>query len=93
MLIEATPRDQSALSELLLEGGDSSHLPVQRSVELAGSTLPGPDGLTIRYEGMLLSRGVDIPPVMQFILDVAAGVPATIIAGWIVSRFRAVPTR
>jgi hypothetical protein len=88
MLIEATPRDQSALSDLLPEGGDPSHHPVQRSVELAGSILAGPDGLTIRYEGMLLSRGADIPPVMQFILDVAANIPASIIATWIVSRFR-----
>jgi hypothetical protein len=68
MLIEATPRDPSALSELLPEGGDPSHHPVQRSVALTGSTVPGPQGVTVRYEGMIEFRGADIPPVMQFVL-------------------------
>lgn len=47
---------------------------MQWSGRLSGEQMPGPEGATVRYEGMVEYRGADIHPVMQFLLDTGAGV-------------------
>ena len=49
----------------------------------------GPPGTTVRYQGMIEYRGADIAPVLQFLLDVGSGATATLIAAWVIARFRA----
>jgi hypothetical protein len=55
---------------------------------LRGSDLPGPEGTTVRYEGMIEFRGADIPPVLQFLMDAGSQVSAGLIVAWIVGHFR-----
>jgi len=89
MLIEATPRDAAALAALLPDdGANSNELPVARSVRVTGRVVPSPEGTTVRYRGMQEFRGADIAPVLQFILDVGATVTGTVIAAWLVGKFR-----
>jgi hypothetical protein len=51
-------------------------------------TVEGPQGTTIRYDGMVEYRGADIPPVLQFAMDIGSGATAMLIAAWIIARFR-----
>jgi hypothetical protein len=55
-----------------------------------GMEIPGPPGTTLRYEGAIESRGVDIPAVYAFVMSVATGVTAAIIADWIRDKSRLV---
>lgn len=48
----------------------------------------GPPGTKVHYEGMVEYRAVDVPPALQFILDVGSGATATLIATWVITRFR-----
>jgi hypothetical protein len=73
LFIEATPRDGAAVLAILPENGGREH-PMQWSGRLSGEQMPGPEGATVRYEGMVEYRGADIHPVMQFLLDTGAGV-------------------
>ena len=62
----------------------------------AGAVLPGPEGLTIRYDGLIESRGSDIPSVAEFAIFLVGTVSATLIAtgltGWIRDTFGERPT-
>jgi hypothetical protein len=56
-----------------------------------GSIIPSPDGTTVRYEGMDEFRSADIPPIVQFVMDVGANVSAAgviAIGAWIIKSFR-----
>jgi hypothetical protein len=53
-----------------------------------GEEVHGPPGTVVRYDGLFESRGADVVAVLQFVMDVAANVTATVIAAWIISSFR-----
>jgi hypothetical protein len=69
VLIEATVRAGTDLGDLLPGGLFESDVDVA-----------GPAGTTVHYDGMVEFRAVDIPPVLQFLMDVGAGTTATLIA-------------
>ncbi len=77
MLIEASIRYGTAMPELLPQG-----------MFRQGVDVVGPAGTTVRYDGMIESRGADIPPALEFLMDVGSGATATLIAAWIIDRFR-----
>ena len=77
MLIEATPRDlQSRLA--LLSGGEHE----------AGQQMPGPEGATVTYRGTMEYRSVDVAPVMEFVMLAGSTAVGTVIAAWIIDKFR-----
>lgn len=82
VLIEASIRYGTALPDLLPEG-----------MFRQGVDVPGPAGTMVRYEGMVESRGADIAPVLQFLMDVGSGVTASLIVAWIIDRFRGRSTK
>jgi hypothetical protein len=77
--IDLMVRPSRALGELLPDGMRQKR----------GSIIPSPDGTTLRYEGMIEYRGVEMPPEVMFALTVAAGVSAQLIAEWIIRTFGA----
>ena len=77
MQIEVTSRDMLYMRSLLAGNSYSR-----------GMEIPGPPGTTLRYEGAIESRGIDIPAVYAFVMSVATGVTAAIIADWIRDKFR-----
>ena len=95
MLIEAETRDLAGVLEIFPgrpAGEAMSQVQSLRTlVQLGGTEISGQDGTTVRYEGMIESRAVDIPTVLQFLMDTGSGVSATVIVGisaWIIGRFR-----
>jgi hypothetical protein len=86
MQIEATPRDRDSLIALLPDY-EGDRLPVPFG-ELNGREIPSPEGVTVRFTGALQYRSVDVAPLLTFLLAVAAGVPSSVSAQWIVDRFR-----
>ena len=54
----------------------------------AGTLIEGPPGTTVRYDGQMEFRGVDIAPILQFVLQFGAGVTSSLVAAWIIEKFR-----
>ena len=82
MLIEATPRDlQSRIA--LLPGGEYA----------AGQTVPGPEGATVTYGGTMEYRSVDVAPVMEFVMLAGSTAVGSVIAAWIIDKFRGRTTK
>lgn len=77
MLIEATPRDlQSRFA--LLPGGQNE----------IGQKVPGPAGATVTYRGTSEYRSVDVAPVMEFVMLAGSTAVGSVIAAWIIDKFR-----
>jgi hypothetical protein len=87
LLIEATPKDLASIAAILPDGEEGTEHPHQRSSRLTGELIRGPEGATVHYKGMVMSRG-DIPPVRQFVSETGAGVSAILITEWLLGRFR-----
>jgi hypothetical protein len=92
MRIDAVPRDTLSMLDLF-PGASAAEVRTpfeafRALVKLRGTDIPGPAATTVRYEGMLEFRGADIPPVLQFLMDTGSGAVATVIAAWIIDRFR-----
>jgi hypothetical protein len=75
--IEVTGMSMPYMRGLLPGNGDTQ-----------GSEIPGPPGTTLRYEGAVEYRAADIPTVYQFVMAVASGVTAKLIADWLCDKFR-----
>ena len=82
MLIEATPRDlQSRLA--LLPGGQNE----------IGQKVPGPEGATVTYWGTTEYRSADVAPLMEFVMLAGSTAVGSVIAAWIIDKFRGSTTR
>jgi hypothetical protein len=97
MRIDAVPRDTLSMLDLF-PGASSGEVraPLEAFralLMLSGTEIPGPTATTVRYEGMIESRSADIPPVLQFLMDIGSGAVATVIAAWIIDRFRGRATK
>lgn len=77
MLIEASIRYGTDISDLLPDG-----------MFRPGLDVAGPDGTTVRYEGMTETRGGDIAPVLEFVMQVGSGATALLIGTWIIAKFK-----
>jgi len=77
MEIEASIWYGTPLPDLLPQGMFRQGVPVE-----------GPPGTTVRYDGMVESRGAEIAPVLQFIMEVGSGATAGFIVEWVIGRFR-----
>jgi hypothetical protein len=54
----------------------------------AGTLIEGPPGTTVRYDGQMQFRSVDVAPLLEFVGQFGAGVTSTVVAEWIVGKFR-----
>ena len=77
MLIEATVQYGTDMADLLPGGLRASDVVVA-----------GPADTTVHYDGMIESRAVDVAPVLQFLIDVGKTATASVIAAWMIARFR-----
>ncbi len=77
VLIEATPTDRDAMSALVPDDQGAT-----------GQVVPGPEGATMTYRGTTHFRSVDVAPVIEFVMLAGSGVVASVVADWIIGKFR-----
>jgi hypothetical protein len=53
-----------------------------------GAVIEGPPGTTVTYVGRTEYRSVDIAPLLEFVIQFGAGVSSTLVAAWIIEKFR-----
>jgi hypothetical protein len=80
--IEASIPYGTPLPDLLPDEGDRPGM-FRRDIDVEG-----PAGTTVHYDGMLESRGADIAPILQFVMNVAIATPPAVVVAWLVERFR-----
>jgi hypothetical protein len=98
MKIEVTPSDVRSMLDLFPDAPPDDGTPVGRFRALGalrGTEIPGPEGTTVRYDGLIEYRGVDIGPDLVFVLvaakvggKVAEKIVVDAIARWMVDTFR-----